>query len=243
MTTMRLQDFKVLSFDCYGTLIDWETGIWQSLQPLLRTSRLSPGRDQALADFAAIEPQLEHDTPDLLYRDILALVHASLAVRWKAPPDRALDLAFGASIGNWPVFPDTCDALSYLKRHFRLVILSNVDRHSFAATNLRLGVTFDAICTAQDIGTYKPNPGNFDYLLRTVESLGCKQHELLHVAQSLYHDIEPAERFGIARCWINRRKDVGLGSGATRTVEQVPEIDFEFTSLGALADQHRKNQL
>lgn len=238
---MRLHDFKVLSFDCYGTLIDWEAGIWNALQPLLLSNGAPAiSRERALSDFAAFEPSIEHQHPTLLYREILERTHNALAAEWRAPNSNLNDGNFGASIGAWPEFPDTCGALAYLKQHFKLVILSNVDRQSFAATNQRLGVTFDAVCTAQDIGTYKPDPKNFDYLLRTVERLGCKRHELLHVAQSLYHDIEPAERLGLARCWINRRKDSSLGSGATKPVAQMPEIDFEFTSLGALADQHRQ---
>ena len=235
---MRLTDFKVLSFDCYGTLIDWETGLWSSLQPLLATSRID--RETALAAFGRVEPEQEHETPTLPYREILARVHAKLAAHWNLKSTDAMDRAFGLSVGAWPPFPDTIDALAYLKRHYKLVILSNVDRQNFAATNNLLRVDFDTICTAEDIGTYKPDPKNFAYLLDAVRKLGHDKRDLLHTAQSLYHDHAPAEAAGIARCWINRRGDKGKGSGATKAVANMPKLDFEFPTLGAMAEAHRR---
>jgi 2-haloacid dehalogenase len=234
---MKLTDFKVLSFDCYGTLIDWETGLWNSLQPLLGPARTD--REAALETFGLMEPEQEHETPTLPYRDILARVHAKLAARWNLKSTDAMDRAFGLSVGQWPPFPDTVEALAYLKRHYKLVILSNVDRQNFAATNQRLGVAFDAICTAEDIGSYKPDPRNFAYLLDAVRKLGFGKRDLLHTAQSLYHDHAPAERAGIARCWINRRGDKGKGSGATKAVAHMPGLDFEFSTLAAMAEAHR----
>jgi len=235
----RLSDFKVLSFDCYGTLIDWETGIWNAVQPLIAANAATLSREQALADFGTIEPVVEHEHPNLLYRDLLAKVHGAMAFHWKLKSTAALDTAFGQSIPDWPAFPDTRDALAWLKQHYRLVILSNVDRQSFAATNVKLGVTFDAIRTAEDIGTYKPDLRNFEDLLETVASLGHAKTDLLHVAQSLFHDIVPAEQLGIRRCWINRRGDTGTGSGATKAVTRMPALDFSFSSLGALAEARR----
>jgi 2-haloacid dehalogenase len=235
--SMKLTDFKALSFDCYGTLIDWETGLWSSLQPLVERSRID--RETALTTFGLVEPEQEHETPALPYRDILARVHAKLAKRWNLKSTDAMDKAFGLSVGHWPPFPDTVEALAYLKRHYKLVILSNVDRQNFTATNKLLQVEFDAICTAEDIGSYKPDPRNFEYLLTRIRELGHGKTDLLHTAQSLYHDHAPAERAGIARCWINRRGDTGKGSGATKAVENMPKLDFEFPSLGAMADAHR----
>jgi 2-haloacid dehalogenase len=233
---MKLTDFKALSFDCYGTLIDWETGLWNSLQPLVERSRVD--RETALATFGLVEPEQEHETPTLPYRDILARVHARLAERWNLKSTDAMDKAFGLSVGQWPPFPDTVEALAYLKRHYKLIILSNVDRQNFAATNKLLHVEFDAICTAEDIGSYKPDARNFDYLLASIGKLGLTKADLLHTAQSLYHDHVPAERAGIARCWINRRGDTGKGSGATKAVAQMPKLDFEFPTLGAMAAAH-----
>lgn len=234
---MKLTDFKALSFDCYGTLIDWETGLWNSLQPLVERSRID--RETALSVFGLVEPEQEHETPTLPYRDILARVHAKLAERWSLKSTDAMDNAFGLSVGQWPPFPDTVEALSYLKRHYKLIILSNVDRQNFTATNKLLRVEFDAICTAEDIGSYKPDPRNFAYLLDTIGKLGLAKADLLHTAQSLYHDHVPAERAGVARCWINRRGDTGKGSGATQAVAHMPKLDFEFPTLGAMADAHR----
>ncbi len=234
---MKLTDFKVLSFDCYGTLIDWETGLWTSLQPLLERTRID--RETALSTFGLVEPEQEHETPALPYRDILARVHAKLAERWNLKSTDAMDRAFGLSVGTWPPFPDTVEALAYLKRHYKLVILSNVDRQNFAATNKLLRIDFDAICTAEDIGSYKPDPRNFAYLLNTTAKLGHTKADLLHTAQSLYHDHAPAERADIARCWINRRGDRGTGSGATKAVEQRPTLNFEFPTLSAMAAAHK----
>ncbi|MFC7691045.1 HAD family hydrolase [Paeniroseomonas aquatica] len=157
---MRLTDFKVLTFDCYGTLIDWESGIFAALQPLLARLPAPPGRDAALEAFGAHESRQQAATPGMVYSELLAVVHGRLATLWGAAPDPAADAAFGASVPDWPAFPDSAEALAYLKQHFRLVILSNVDRTGFAASNRRLGVEFDLICTAQDVGSYKPDPAN-----------------------------------------------------------------------------------
>jgi 2-haloacid dehalogenase len=237
---MKLTDFKVLSFDCYGTLIDWETGIWTALRPLIEAHALKLDREAALTAYGEIESAQEHETPNLLYRDLLARVHAKLAARFGAKSTADMDRTFGRSIGDWPAFPDTKAALAYLKQHYKLVILSNVDRQSFAATAKRLAVAFDAICTAQDIGTYKPNPKNFEYLIARVRDLGHGKSEILHTAQSLYHDHAPAERAGLARAWINRRADKSKGSGATKAVAHMPKLDFEFPTLGAMAEAHRR---
>lgn len=235
---MKIRDFRVLSFDCYGTLIDWETGIWTALQPLLSGDLHRITREDALAAFGRVEPEVEHAMPHLLYREILERVHGELARLWGQPSSPDLDRQFGESIGKWPAFPDTPAALGYLKQHFRLVILSNVDRRSFRQTNERLGVEFDAVCTAEDIGSYKPDHRNFAYLLDQVRALGNSPTDLLHVAQSLFHDIEPAEALGIRRCWINRRGDTSTGSGATRAVGRMPTLDFSFRTLGEFASAH-----
>lgn len=237
---MQLRDFKVLTFDCYGTLIDWESGIWDGLQPLVSGLDKTMLREQALADFGEEESAQEHETPSLRYSELLARVHARLAKRWKVQQDATLDRDFGAYVPYWPAFPDSADALRYLKRHYKLVILSNVDRESFKGSNRRLGVTFDAIYTAEDIGSYKPDPRNFDYLIRRVkDDLGFDKSAILHTAQSLFHDHVPAERAGLARAWINRRKGK-TGSGATKIPERMPKVHFEFASLAEMAEAHRR---
>jgi 2-haloacid dehalogenase len=235
---MKLVDFSTLSFDCYGTLIDWETGICNALAPLLTRSGGDRSRDSVLEAFARLEARQQAATPDMLYADLLAQVHGQLAAEWQVAAEPAEDTAFGRSIADWPAFPDTVEALHYLKQHFRLIILSNVDRSSFKATNERLGVTFDAIHTAQDIGSYKPDPRNFAYLVDRVAEQGTPRQKLLHVAQSLFHDHVPAQAIGLATAWIDRRHAAG-GWGATAPASPGVRYDFRFTSLVALADAHR----
>jgi len=238
VTAPSLTDFRALSFDCYGTLIDWETGILAGLQPLLaQTSGIS--RDAALKAYARHEQRLQTEHPGMLYRDVLAAVHAGLAQDWHCPGDPAADRRFAASIADWPPFPDTVEALRYLRQHYRLAILSNVDRDSFRATNDRLGVSFDLICTAQDIGSYKPDFANFRYLIARLGEQGVARHEILHVAESLYHDHAPANRIGLASAWIHRRH-AESGWGATAAPPDGVRYDFRFTSLEALAAAHRQ---
>ena len=237
---MNLGDFKVLTFDCYGTLIDWETGIFTALQPLLAQTAESPNRDTALEAFAEFESRQESATPDMLYPDLLAAVHAGLSAHWGVAPDSKLDRRFGQSVRDWPAFPDSAEALAYLKQHYQLVILSNVDRLSFAASNEKLGVAFDAIYTAEDIGSYKPDPRNFEYLIAHLAERGLEKSDILHTAQSLHHDHVQATAFGLATNWIDRRRGVE-GFGATVAPQQDVRIDFQFPSMAAFADAHRKS--
>ncbi len=235
----RLTDFRVLTFDCYGTLIDWETGIWDALQPLiLRNADAGVTRDAALRAFARCESRQQRATPGLRYPALLARVHRGMAESLGMRTDAALDEAFGASVPWWPAFPDTADALRALKRRYRLVILSNVDRAGIAASNRKLGVAFDAVYTAEDVGSYKPADANFEYLLAHLKSdLGLERSDVLHTAQSLRHDHAPANRFGLANAWIDRQRlSAGGGWGATERVEPLPPTDFVFFSLAAMAE-------
>jgi 2-haloalkanoic acid dehalogenase type II len=174
----------------------------------------------------------------MLYSDLLAAVHGQLALEFDVPSDPAEAAAFGASISDWPAFPDTVEALRYLKQHFRLVILSNVDRASFQATSQRLEVKFGAVYTAQDIGSYKPDQRNFGYLVDRLREQGVAKQKILHVAQSLFHDHVPAKAIGLCSAWIDRRHHDG-GWGATAPVSADVGYDFRFTSLGELAEAHR----
>jgi 2-haloacid dehalogenase len=235
---MRLSDFSVLTFDCYGTLIDWETGIGEALAPWLVRAGLGLRRDQILEAFAELESAQQVATPSLRYPELLAKVHRGLAERFGVAPDPKAAERFGASVGNWPAFADSAGALAYLKQHYRLVILSNVDRASFAQSNPKLGVAFDAIYTAEDIGSYKPDPRNFDYLLSHLAEQGIRKEQILHTAQSLHHDHIPAKQIGLATCWIHRRAGKE-GHGATRVPDTAVQPDFRFESLAAMADAHR----
>ena len=236
---MLLSQFKALSFDCYGTLIDWETGIVEALRPLGEQARLGP--EELLAAYGPIEHELEEAFPALPYSQLLEKVHERLSEQLGVAPSAEEAARFGASVGDWPAFPDSAAALGYLKQHFQLIILSNVDRKSFAGSNRRLGVEFDQVLTAEEIGSYKPDLRNFEYLLSRVGNAGVARNELLHVAQSLFHDHVPANRMGIASAWIDRRHDK-QGAGATVLPDPMPHFDFRFTSLGELVDAHRAEQ-
>jgi len=236
---MRLSDFSALSFDCYGTLIDWETGILASLEPLRERSGVDD--EELLEAYGVIEHEIEQEFPDLAYSLLLEKVHAGLCRGFGLPEDEVEAAKLGASVGDWPACPDSVEALRYLKQQFKLVILSNVDRLSFAGSNRRLGVEFDYVFTAQDIGSYKPDLRNFEYLLKHLQEAGIGEDKLLHVAQSLFHDHVPANRMGIASAWIDRRADKN-GSGATVLPDPMPHYDFRFTSLGELVDAHRAEQ-
>jgi 2-haloacid dehalogenase len=236
---MRLTDFKVLTFDCYGTLIDWESGILAALRPLLGKVGGKIDDEAALVAFGRHETALEKAQPGLNYRKLLAACYRSLAEEWSADVTDAEAERFGSSVPDWPAFPDSAAALAYLKQHYKLVILSNIDRASFAESNKRLGVTFDAICTAEDVGSYKPDKRNFDFVLKTVQKkLGFGPKDILHTAQSLFHDHQMAQKIGLATNWIDRR--IGKsGSGATAPVEGV-KTDFHFPSMAAFVEAHRK---
>ena len=237
---MKLTDFDTLTFDCYGTLIDWETGIAAALEPLAARAGRSIAPEERVAAFGRHEHEEQARAPAALYPEILAGVHVAIAREWGVEPDPDLARAFGESVPDWPAFPDSAEALRYLERHYRLVILSNVHRAGFAASNEKLEVEFDAIYTAQDIGSYKPDPRNFHYLLEHLErDFGVASTSILHTAESLFHDCATARSLGLATAWIHRRAAVG-GFGATRAVEDPPEVDFHFTSLGEMAGAHRR---
>ena len=233
-----LTGFRGLTFDCYGTLIDWESGIWDALQPLLRRARRDDiTRNVALEAFAQTESACQAQTPRKRYPDLLTEVHRRLAGGFALATDEALDRRFGESVPYWPAFPDSADALRALKHHFKLVILSNVDRDGFASSDRRLGVDFDAIYTAEDVGSYKPNSANFEYMLTHLEhDLGLGRDDILHTAQSLFHDHVPARQAGLACAWIDRQGLEGTENwGATAKVTQRPSVDYVFPSLVAMA--------
>lgn len=236
---MQLTDFEALSFDCYGTLIDWETGIYAALQGLRGRAGVPDDRDRVLEAFARHESRQQAETPSMLYPDLLATVYGALADEWGVAVNDDAARAFGRSVPDWPAFADSAAALAYLKQHYRLIILSNVDRASFQRSNAKLGVAFDAVYTAQDIGCYKPNPEAFRYLIRRVaEDLGIANERILHTAQSLFHDHLPAVRLGLATNWIDRRGD-RAGHGATMAPAEPVQVDFHFPSLADFALHHR----
>lgn len=238
---MRLRDFPILTFDTYGTLIDWETGIWNALQPLCPRLTAPPTREAALAAFAQAESACQAATPDLLYADLLAATHRTLARNWGSEPDDAESIRFGQSVGDWPAFADAAESLAYLQRHHRLVTLTNCDRASYRGSAARLGDPWDAVFTAEEIGSYKPSLANFEYLLaRVAADLGGAPEHILHIAQSLFHDHVPAKALGLTTAWIDRR--AGRAGGATARPQKAVKPDFRFKSMAELVAQHRAEQ-
>jgi 2-haloacid dehalogenase len=234
-STVILGDFDALSFDCYGTLIDWETGIAAVLRRWADTHGLGVTDEQLLTAYSTHEAEAEAAHPGDLYPKILTRAMRGLGAELGAPvsDDEAESLA--GSVPDWPAFPDSAQALQRLSQRYQLIILSNVDRASFAGSNQRLGVTFTSILTAEDIGSYKPSPRNFEALTREAERLGIAPGKLLHVAQSLFHDHIPAKAASLPTVWINRRHaDPGWGATPPPPADVTP--DWTFTSVSAFAD-------
>jgi len=228
-------DKTTLTFDCYGTLIDWESGIWDGFQALLQSNNSQMKRHACLEAFAKVESAIQARNPAMLYEEVLYQAHKQFAEIHHLQTTEALDRRFGDYVPYWPAFPDSADSLRALKSRYKLVILSNVSRASFAASNARLGVEFDAIYTAEDVGSYKPNPANFAYMLRHLDTdLSVQPEAVLHVAQSLFHDIQPATIAGLPTIWIDRQNLAGGGSwGATAKTETQPQADMRFADMNA----------
>jgi len=236
---VKLTEFKALTFDCYGTLIDWESGIFNSLVPLARRAGASEARSPLLETFAKHESAQEEETPAMPYSQLLSVVYKRLAKEWGVKVENEEANIFGASIPDWPEFPDSVNALQYLKQHYKLVILSNVDRISFRSSNVRLKVDFDAIFTAQDIESYKPNYRNFEYMLKRLhDGFRLERSDILHTAQSLFHDHAPANHFGLSSAWIDRRH-AAQGWGATLPPPGTPRYNFRFDSMADLVFAHQ----
>jgi 2-haloalkanoic acid dehalogenase type II len=232
--TIDLTAYDALSFDCYGTLIDWEAGIAAVLGPWARRHDPAFTDEQVLAAYSGNEAEVEAESPSTLYPDVLreAFRRTGSALGFEVT-DADAD-ALGTSVPDWPAFPDSAGALARLKSRYALIILSNVDRESFAGSNRRLQVEFDEILTAQDIGSYKPNPANFAALQARVAERGSTGR-LLHVAQSLFHDHVPAQAAGLPSVWIDRRHDkAGWGATPDPGVSVTP--DLRFPSLAVFAD-------
>lgn len=232
---MRLTEFQAMSFDCYGTLIDWEAGLARVLTPWARSAGLDLDDEALLAAYSRHEAQAEAAYPEEPYPEILARSMRALGSELGSPVSPEDEQRLARSVPDWPAFADSAAALAALSQRFKLIILSNVDRASFAASNRRLGVQFSVVITAQDVGSYKPSPRNFESLLAEATRLGVEDGTLLHVAQSLFHDHVPARQAGLPTAWINRRKG-RPGWGATPAPDAPVVPDWEFSSMAALAD-------
>jgi len=238
-TPANLLNFKALTFDCYGTLIDWESGMIAGLAPLVEKVDKNLTRNEILQAHARHESTQQRWTPTKKYSELLAIVYRRLAEEWGVSVTWDECKVYGNSVQHWPAFDDSVECLNYLRQHFELIILSNVDNESFAHSQQKLGVEFDAIYTAESIGSYKPNDRNFDYMLEALAHKGINKSDILHTAESLFHDHVPANRHGLRSCWIYRRHDQD-GFGATMDPGNIPDIDFRYTSLIGLVDAHKE---
>ncbi|NNN14001.1 MAG: HAD-IA family hydrolase [Acidimicrobiaceae bacterium] len=226
--------FEALSFDCYGTLIDWETGIVKAINGWPQLSKVPRDGEEILTAFAAHESKIQASKPRANYTEILSecafLVADDLGIT--IGDEQAAELA--NSVGDWPPFSDSEEALRLLGEKFKLIILSNVDRVSFSRSNKLLKANFDLVITADDAGSYKPDSANFQLLIDQVSFLGIEKDRILHVAQSLFHDHYPAKSFGLSTVWIDRRARFG-GWGATPPPQGSVEPDWRFQSMADFA--------
>ena len=220
---------EALTFDCYGTLIDWEAGLSAAFRPILEAHQMSTDDEDVLVRFARHEATAEAG-PYRTYREVLAGCLRGVANELAFTPTAEEVAAFSVSVRDWPAFADSGAALARLKSRFRLGVITNCDDDLFAASNRRLGVEFDWVVTAQQVGSYKPDEANF---LAAFERLDLPRERIVHVAQSLFHDHVPAKRLGLTTVWIDRRSD-RPGSGATPPAVASP--DARYPDMASFAE-------
>ncbi len=221
--------FTHVTFDCYGTLIDWERGILAALTPVLKRHGVDVEPEHILRLYARFEVGQEAG-PYQPYYNVLRKVTAEIASELGFVPTEADLNALPESLGSWPPFPDTIEASEKLKRRYCLVVISNVDDALFAQMAKRLGVSFSDVITAEQVGSYKPCHRNFELAL---QRMGVPAGQVLHVAQSLYHDHVPAKALGFTTAWVNRASRL-TGTGLAPPAEAVP--DLEVPDLQSLVE-------
>lgn len=219
--------FSVVTFDCYGTLIDWETGILSALHPMFERHRISMSDQEILERYAEYETGAEAGEY-ISYRMVLRTVLRRFANQFHVTPTEHDVHCLEQSIQHWQPFDDTVEALQALQTKYRLAVISNIDNDLFSITAKHLKVTFDTVITAQQMNSYKPSQNNFQ---EAIKRLSVSPNRILHVAQSLYHDVAPAKVCGITTVWVNRRSGK-QGFGATPPSSVTPDI--EVTDLRAL---------
>lgn len=225
---LTFSEFRVISFDCYGTLIDWETGILNALRPVITHHGILLADQQLLEAYAQLEAEIEVE-PYRIYRDVLREVVIRLGRRFRfTPTPREID-SLPESIRLWEPFPDTVAALQRLKNRYKLAIISNIDDDLFAFSSAKMGDPFDYVITAQQARSYKPSHHNFELALQRI---GLPREQLLHAAESLFHDIAPTRALGISNVWVYRRAGKE-GFGATKPADASP--DAQVTSLAEFA--------
>lgn len=224
---LDFERFQWLSFDCYGTLVDWETGISTAVADALNAHNIRLSKEEILSLFAAVEPEVQQGGDYSEYRTVLRRVMAIMGTRLGIEFSQREENCLVDTIGSWPVFPDSVEALRLMKTRYRLAVISNVDDDLFAPAARNLGVELDAVITSQQCGSYKPNLNNFHI---AGDRMGVEKQAWLHVAESLYHDIGPANQLGIASVWVNRGH--ANPEGASRRTDATP--DGEVHSLEEL---------
>ncbi len=234
MVMLNFSQFQLISFDCYGTLIDWESGILNVLRPVLAAHGKAIGETQILELFGNLEALVEQG-PYQSYRDVLRSVVRRFGKRLGLAPSQAEIDSLPESIANWNPFPDTVAALRRLKSRYRLAIISNVDDDLFAATQQKLGVEFDYVTTAQQARGYKPSHEIFHVAQR---KMNVTKENWLHAAQSVYHDVVTARQLGIASVWVNRVCPYA-GGGAVKPASAKPDLDV--SDMRTLADMACRN--
>lgn len=228
---LDFNQFEVVSFDCYGTLIDWERGILPVLRQLLSSREIDLSDDATLELFAEFESELEKSEHNYIkYRELLQEIVQEFGKRFNFEPTETEVKCLSESIKNWQPFPDTVAALAALKQKYKLAVISNIDDDLFADTAKHLKVELDWLITAEQVRSYKPSTRNFEIALAT---MGIAPEKLLHVAQSIYHDIVPAASMGISTVWVNRRHEK-TGFGATLPASGQP--DWEVPDLKTLVE-------
>jgi 2-haloacid dehalogenase len=231
MAVLDFDDFDVLTFDCYGTLIDWETGLLNALRAPLAAHGVEAPDGAILEAFAQHEAELEAG-PYRRYRDVLGGVLTAMLEQFDQVPSPEEVATFGGSVADWPAFPDSAAALAKLHSRFTLGVITNCDDDLFAASEARLGIDFDWVITAQQAKRYKPNPRGFELAF---ERIGLPPARILHVAQSLFHDHVTAKRLGLSTVWVDRRGDEP-GFGATPPAEAKPDLIVpDMATLAAVA--------
>lgn len=232
---INLTSYRAVSFDVYGTLIDWEAGIAAVLSDWARRYASELDDETLLLAYAGNEAAVEREYPTLAYSEVLQAAFRRTAADLGLPVADEDVQQLGRSVPAWPAFEDTHESLVRLAGHYKLIILSNVHQQGVDGSIARMGVEFDQVNTAEKIGSYKPSPRNFEVLLERITELDVEKAQLLHVAQSLFHDHVPGKRAGIDTVWINRRHArPGWGATPDPGVAVVP--DLEFASLAAFAD-------
>lgn len=232
---MALQDRKILTFDVVGTLIDFETGVLNYLRPIVAQTGGTIDDQKLLGSYGKAEDVQHGLMPGQPFPIMMAPIYRLLAAEFGLPDSDELAEGFRLSIPVWPAFPDSVTALRQLKRHFRLVAMTNSDNWALGHFSRTLEMPFDDTVTAEDVGTCKPDPQFFAYARGRQSPQGYEFGDYLHVAQSQYHDIGIAKQLGYEVCWIERRQGQA-GFGGTPAPERLTKPDYHFSTLAQLAD-------